>query len=159
MKFIVRLIAIVAVIALAVSCKKSSDSSSSGYYFKGNFDGKAKSFNTTVIASKSNLGVGIYNLTIVEQPLQKKVGLRFGHRRTILWPVLHMASKRLTIQRITVSHMFLRWAARHLHPSGIQRMTMEIKTRVLPAQLQKPLPPRSREHLAELFIWQPIRLL
>jgi hypothetical protein len=56
-----------AAVAIAfTSCKKSSTSNNSGaYYFKAKFDGTSKSFNTTVIASKSNLGNGTYNLTIV----------------------------------------------------------------------------------------------
>jgi hypothetical protein len=64
MKSTLKLIALFAFSALIFSCKKSN-SSSSGYYFTGTYNGTAKSFNTTVIAAKSNLGVGVYNLTIV----------------------------------------------------------------------------------------------
>jgi hypothetical protein len=63
MKSILKLIFIFFFIALAISCKKSSNSSSS-YYLKANFDGTSKAFNSQVIAVKSNLGTGMYNLSI-----------------------------------------------------------------------------------------------
>lgn len=50
---------------VSVSCKKSNDGDSSGsYYMKAKFDGSSKEFNSTVVATKSNLGVGIYSLVI-----------------------------------------------------------------------------------------------
>jgi hypothetical protein len=64
MKSITKTFVVIMLTGLLFSCKKSSSSSSS-YYFKGNFNGTAKNMNTTVIAAKSNLGSGIYNLTIV----------------------------------------------------------------------------------------------
>lgn len=64
MKTTLKLIALLSFSALIFSCKKSS-SSSSTYYFSGSFNGSSKTFNTTVIAAKSNLGSGVYNLTIV----------------------------------------------------------------------------------------------
>jgi hypothetical protein len=59
-----KIIALFAFSILFFACKKSSNTSSS-YYFKGNFDGTSKTFNTSVVASKSNLAAGIYSLTIV----------------------------------------------------------------------------------------------
>jgi hypothetical protein len=64
MKSTLRLIVLFTFLALIFSCKKSS-SSSSNYYFNGTYNGSSKTFNSTVIAAKSNLGTGIYNLTIV----------------------------------------------------------------------------------------------
>jgi hypothetical protein len=64
MKSALKLAVLFALSIVMFSCKKSS-SSSSGYYMSGNFNGSAKTFNSTVIASKSNLGPGIYSLTIV----------------------------------------------------------------------------------------------
>jgi hypothetical protein len=64
MKSTLKLFALLAFALLVFSCKKSSSTSSS-YYFKGTFNGKAKTFNTTAIASKSNLGNGTYSLSIV----------------------------------------------------------------------------------------------
>jgi hypothetical protein len=52
--------------ALAVtffSCRKSSESNTT-FYFQGNFDGSEKSFNTSVIASKSSLDSAIYYLSV-----------------------------------------------------------------------------------------------
>src|SRR6478736_5393515 len=52
-------------IMVSMSCKKSNDAESSdNYYFKAKFDGSSKEFNTTVVATKSNLGAGIYSLVI-----------------------------------------------------------------------------------------------
>lgn len=65
MKPTLKLIVLFSLSALIISCKKSSSGSSSSYYVKGNYNGTSKSFNTNVVAAKSNLGVGIYNLTIV----------------------------------------------------------------------------------------------
>jgi hypothetical protein len=64
MKTTLKLIVILSFSVLIFSCKKSS-SSSSTYFFSGSFNGTSKTFNTTVIAAKTNLGSGIYNLTIV----------------------------------------------------------------------------------------------
>jgi hypothetical protein len=64
MKSITKTLVVILVACLLFSCKKSSNVSSA-YYFKGNFNGTSKNMNTTVIAAKSNLGSGIYNLTIV----------------------------------------------------------------------------------------------
>jgi hypothetical protein len=64
MKLTLRLIALLSISVFVLSCKKSSDSSSSGYYFKGDFNGKSKSFNTSVLATKSNLGGGYYSIII-----------------------------------------------------------------------------------------------
>jgi hypothetical protein len=57
-----------------VSCKKSSNNSS-GYYFKASFDGTTKNLNTSVVAAKSNLGSGIYNLTIVGTTSSEEAGV------------------------------------------------------------------------------------
>jgi hypothetical protein len=64
MKTTLKLIVLFTFSTFIFSCKKSS-SSTSNYYFNGSFNGTSKTFNTTVIAAKSNLGMGIYNLTIV----------------------------------------------------------------------------------------------
>ncbi len=64
MKTTLKLIFLFTLSAMIFSCKKSSNSTS-GYYFKGSYDGTPKTFNTAVTASKSNLGSGIYSLTIV----------------------------------------------------------------------------------------------
>lgn len=64
MRTTLKLIALFAITVMIFSCKKSSNSSS-GYYFKGTYDGTPKTFNTAVTASKTNLGSGIYSLTIV----------------------------------------------------------------------------------------------
>lgn len=48
------------------SCQKSSNSDSgSGYVFKGNYEGVEKSFNISLLASKSSLDSATYYLTIV----------------------------------------------------------------------------------------------
>jgi hypothetical protein len=64
MRSIMKLLFVFALTGLVISCKKSS-SPDTNYYLKANFDGNAKTFNTSVIAAKSNLGTGIYNLSIV----------------------------------------------------------------------------------------------
>jgi hypothetical protein len=64
MKTTLKLIFLLTLSAMIFSCKKSSNSSSA-YYFKGNYNGTPKTFNTAVTASKTNLGSGIYSLTIV----------------------------------------------------------------------------------------------
>ena len=64
MKTTLKLIVLFIFSAFIFSCKKSS-STTSGYYFNGSYNGSSKTFNTTVIAAKSNLGSGVYNLTIV----------------------------------------------------------------------------------------------
>jgi|SRR5690242_3848902 hypothetical protein len=46
------------------SCNKSSSSGSGNFYMKAQFDGSAKTFNSTVGAIKSNLGNGDYTLII-----------------------------------------------------------------------------------------------
>jgi hypothetical protein len=74
MKLSLRIFVLSAFTVFIFSCKKSS-SSTSGYYFKGNYNGTAKTFNTTVIAAKSNLGVGMYNLTIVGTTKSEESGL------------------------------------------------------------------------------------
>jgi hypothetical protein len=74
MKSITKAIVVFLFAAVIFSCKKSSNSSSS-YYFKGNFNGTAKNLNTTVIAAKSNLGSGVYNLTIVGTTLHEEAGV------------------------------------------------------------------------------------
>jgi len=74
MKSVVKIIALFALTALIFSCKKSS-SSTSGYYFKGNFNGSPKTFNTTVLATKSNMGNGTYSLTIVGATTMEESGL------------------------------------------------------------------------------------
>jgi len=56
---------LLSVIMVSISCKKSNDAeSSNNYYFKAKFDGSSKEFNTTVVATKSSLGAGIYSLVI-----------------------------------------------------------------------------------------------
>jgi hypothetical protein len=62
MRSILKLFVILFITGIMISCKKSSTSS---YYLKANFDGTAKTFNTSVIAAKSNLGTDMYNLSIV----------------------------------------------------------------------------------------------
>ena len=74
MKSIFKIIVLFTITLLTFSCKKSS-SSSSGYYFKGSFDGSEKTFNTTVLASKNNLGNGTYSLTIVGATTAEESGL------------------------------------------------------------------------------------
>ena len=74
MKSIFKIVALFTITLLVFSCKKSS-SSSSGYYFKGSYDGSEKSFNTTVLASKNNLGNGTYSLTIVGATTAEESGL------------------------------------------------------------------------------------
>jgi hypothetical protein len=64
MKPTLKLIILFTFSAMIFSCKKSSNSNSS-YYFRGTYSGTAKTFNTSVLASKSNLGSGTYSLTIV----------------------------------------------------------------------------------------------
>jgi hypothetical protein len=64
MKPTLKLIILFSFSTLIISCKKDSNSTST-YYFGGTYNGSSKTFNTTVIATKSNLGQGIYNLTIV----------------------------------------------------------------------------------------------
>jgi hypothetical protein len=64
MKTTLKLIVLFSLSVLIFSCKKSNNSSSN-YSFSGTYNGTSKSFNTTVVAAKSNLGAGIYNLTIV----------------------------------------------------------------------------------------------
>jgi hypothetical protein len=74
MKSILKIIALFALTIFIFSCKKSSSNSSS-YYFKGNYNGSAKTFNTSVLASKSNLGNGTYSLTIVGATSSEESGL------------------------------------------------------------------------------------
>jgi hypothetical protein len=74
MKSALKLIVLFAFAILIYSCKKSSNSSSS-YFFQGSYNGSAKTFNTSVIASKSNLGSGIYSLTIVGATKTEESGL------------------------------------------------------------------------------------
>jgi len=74
MKSITKAIFVFIFTGLLFSCKKSSNSSSA-YYFKGNFNGTAKNLNTTVVAAKSNLGSGVYNLTIVGSTLTEEGGI------------------------------------------------------------------------------------
>ena len=74
MKSITKTLVVILVAGLLFSCKKSSNSSSA-YYFKGNFDGTSKNLNTTVIAAKSNLGSGVYNLTIVGSSKTEEGGI------------------------------------------------------------------------------------
>jgi hypothetical protein len=64
MKSITKVLFLFLFSVLIFSCKKSSSSTSS-YYVKGTLDGTAKNLTTTALAAKSNLGSGIYNLTIV----------------------------------------------------------------------------------------------
>jgi hypothetical protein len=63
MKTPLRLLLLMAFSVMIFSCKKSNSSTSS-YYFTGTYNGTAKTFNTTVTASKVNLGTGLYSLTI-----------------------------------------------------------------------------------------------
>jgi hypothetical protein len=74
MKSLLKIIALFAFTALIFSCKKSS-TSTSGYYFKGNFNGSPKTFNTTVLATKSNMGNGTYSLSIVGATTSEEAGL------------------------------------------------------------------------------------
>lgn len=74
MKSTLKLTVLFVLSAMIFSCKKSSSSSSS-YFLSGNFNGTAKTFNTTVTASKTNLGSGIYSLTIVGLSKTEESGL------------------------------------------------------------------------------------
>jgi len=56
------------------SCTKSSNNPTT-YYFKGNFNGTAKNLSTSVLAAKSNLGTGVYNLTIVGTTISEEAGI------------------------------------------------------------------------------------
>jgi hypothetical protein len=68
------LVLITFVFAMAiVSCKKSSNST--GYSFSADFDGKPKSFNTSVIAIKSKLADSIYSLNIAGITSAEQSGL------------------------------------------------------------------------------------
>ena len=73
MKSILKIITFFALTVIIFSCKKSSISTS-GYYFKGNFNGSPKTFNTTVLASKSNMGNGTYSLSIVGATTSEEAG-------------------------------------------------------------------------------------
>ena len=60
----IRVIALSFVLSLSMlACKKSSDSPSSSYNLTAKFDGQSKSFNTQVLAIKTQMGEG-YNLII-----------------------------------------------------------------------------------------------
>lgn len=62
--------------ATFTSCKKSSTSENSGdYHLNANIDGKAKSFNTTAMALKSDLGNGIYSLVITGMTSNEQLAL------------------------------------------------------------------------------------
>lgn len=74
MKSILKTITLFALFIFVFSCKKSSNSSSV-YYFKGNFNGSAKTFNTSVLATKANMGNGTYSLTIVGASNSEESGL------------------------------------------------------------------------------------
>ena len=64
MKSILKFLFIVAFTGFLFSCKKSSESTTSSYYVKANFDGTEKNFNTSATAMKSKLADSVYNLTI-----------------------------------------------------------------------------------------------
>jgi hypothetical protein len=74
MKSIFKIIVLFAFTTFIFSCKKST-SSTSGYYFKANFNGSPKAFNTTVLATKSDMGNGTFSLSIAAATTSEEAGL------------------------------------------------------------------------------------